>query len=688
MQQKDTLLIEIGVEELPSSQFKDLVTEFENIFTNHLKEANLDFGKVKSYIAPRRIALQILDLDYIQKDLLVEKLGPTLKVAYDENKKPSKAALGFAKSCGVDFAELSTCESPQGEKLFYKQLVKGKNLQEIIPKTLYNSINKLPVKKRMRWSDNDYSFSRPVHWLVVMFGDKILPAEEFKHASQNKTLGHRFSNKGFIEIDNASNYENILNENFVIADFETRKLEIKKQLEEKSNSISADIILNNNLLEEVTSIVDWPTVLIGEFPSEFLEVPEEALISSMQSHQKCFPLKISGKLTNKFLLTSNLIGDNYQDVISGNNKVMQARLSDAKFFFEQDKKNKISSLTENLKRVTFQNKLGSIYDKTIRVEKISKYISSYTKAKNSYIEEVCAIYKCDLVSGMVGEFPELQGVMGQYYASIEGYNEEVAASIKESYMPRNAHDNLPETKTGITVSLADKLDTLVGIFAIGLEPTGEKDPFALRRTAIGILKIIIEKRINLNIAELLENVKKHYNIAIKDDLTTKVNFFLIERLKVLLSENYPVKNIDAVLATGLNSPLEIKNRLNSLKEFFKLGQAESLASANKRVRNILAKNKLLKTSFNHINIELFEDIEEKELYENLIKIEKKITPLINEQKFTEALKELTNLDQYIANFFDKVMVMAENEKVKQNRLALISHLRNTFTKIADISLIS
>lgn len=687
-----TLLVEIFTEELPPKELKGLALNFSNFIKEELIANSIDSADVSYFAAPRRIAVQIKQVSSMQKDQEIEKIGPKINLATDKEGNPTKAALGFAKSCSTDFEKLSSIDTPQGEKLFYKQQVKGRPLKELIANIIAKSINKLPVKKRMRWGSNSYTFARPVHSLIVMHGSEILPAEEFKLASMNKTKGHRFASNGWFEIAHADDYEKILEQNNVIVSFEKRKNIIRKELTDAAKKLSATVEIDDTLLEEVTAIVDWPVILSADFDKEFLKVPDEALSCAIKSHQKCFPLYIEGKMINKFLLVTNTKADNYQLVISGNQKVMSARLADAKFFFEQDKKFTLESKTNKLGTVVFQKDLGSLLEKVERVKTISTALCEKTNANNDLVYKAASLYKCDLLSNMVGEFPELQGIMGCYYLLAEGGNKSTAIAIKESYLPRGANDNVPTSKEGLTLSIADKIDTLFGIFNLNMIPTGEKDPFALRRAALGIINILIKNKLSITINEVIEISKNTYKNSpksniINDETEKKLYLFFVERLKFLLQKNNSNSLVSSVLVNKKLSPYEVYLKLISLNNFSSHPDFEKLVEANKRVYNILNKNDLLESEFSTTNIELFETKEEENLYSTFKKVDKEIDSLLIKNDFSSALKLLAEIAPDLGNFFTNVMIMSENEKVKNNRLALLKEIREAFLKIADISLI-
>lgn len=695
------LLIEIGTEELPPKNLKKLNDAFVNEIKKGILDAGLTFENEHTvgFASPRRLAVLVKNLSLKQADRIIVKRGPAKNAAFDSSGNPTKAALGFAESCGVTIDSISYQETDKGAWLVYEQKEPGLATEELIPKIVLQALNNLPAPRRMRWGNHDFSFIRPVHWVVLLLNDKIIPAELFGIRSDKKTIGHRFHHPEPIEISSPEKYEATLkNAGYVIASFEKRRAAIKEQLDSYQTS-NRSVFINDDLLDEVTGLVEWPVVLLGKFDKEFLKIPKEALISAMQVHQKCFPmLDETGNLLETFLITSNIASKDPNAVIKGNESVMQARLADAAFYYRIDKEIPLEMLRENLKNVVFQAGLGTLWDKSERMAALSNSIAKKMGANDSNTERAATLCKADLLTQMVGEFPELQGIMGRYYAS-DKEAVEVAKAIEEHYHPRFAQDTLPISLEGSALAITDRIDSLVGIFGLGKVPTGDKDPFALRRQALGITRILIEKNLNLDLYELLEEsreIYKGHKIIIKDEFLEKAKEFLYNRLLNYCLENGFFGNV--VTAVKSRSPLdsieEGRYPLNfylrciALNDFVKnpsmKEKLEALIAANKRVKNILSKTSITK---NDIDDKLLKETAEIQLAKCILDKEKEITPLLEKMDFTKALLVLSELREPIDQFFTDVMVMVEDQALRDNRLQLLNRLRNLFLQIADISLL-
>ncbi|MCK5497841.1 MAG: glycine--tRNA ligase subunit beta [Gammaproteobacteria bacterium] len=688
---KQTLLLEIGTEELPPKALLKLATAFANGMREGLEKAELAFTEVEHYATPRRLTVMITALDAAQADKEVLKRGPAIKDAYDDAGKPTPAALGFAKSCDADISELETMETDKGSWLTYLALEKGKATVELITEIAETALSRLPIPKRMRWGTGSVEFVRPVHWVVAMFGTKIIDCSILGIKAGDQTFGHRFHHPAPIQLKSAESYLQQLEETGkVFADFNQRKTIIREAVNKVADEVNGQAVVDENLLDEVTSLVEWPVVISGIFDKKYLALPNEVLIATMQGHQKYFPVVDSeNNLLPRFITVANIESKSPDVIRQGNQRVITPRLSDAEFFWQRDNETTLADLRTKLADVVFQQKLGSLHDKSERITSLATTMANLLGADRKLAERAAALSKCDLLTDMVAELPELQGVIGRYYAINNGEDKEVATALDEQYMPRFAGDQIPQTKTGQIISIADKLDTLVGIFAIGKAPTGDKDPFALRRAALGVLRIMIEGKLELDLdACLKEAVENYADLAkgelAKDELVSQVFDFMMERLRrYYVDQNISVDNFEAVLMRKPVQPYDFHRRLNAVVQFRKLPEAESLAAANKRIGNIL------KQVENQDNIQfsdglLKEDAEQK-LAAALNAIIKKVTPLLDNSEYEQALSELAGLKNDVDTFFDDVMVLCDDVALKNNRLALLSQLSNLFLKTADIS---
>ena len=681
------LLIEIGTEELPPTTLNKLSTAFYNGVKEGLEKADLSFSEIKKFAAPRRLALVISDLDVKQKDKNVERRGPAIAAAFDEEGCPSKAAEGFARSCGVKVEDLEKLETDKGAWLNFKTEQKGQNTSELIAEIVQTSLDKLPIAKRMRWADLDAQFVRPVHWLILLFGEDVIDAEILSVKSGRESRGHRFHHPETITIPSPSEYEMLLETHGkVIADFDRRKEAVRGQVDEIALSVKGEAMIDEDLLEEVAAMVEWPVAVMGGFEKRFLDIPQETLILTMKTNQKYFyVVDKDGALLPHFITVSNIESKDVSKIQEGNERVIRPRFADAEFFWSQDRKSKLIDRTERLGTVVFQKKLGTLLDKTKRVGKLAIAIADQLAGDTQLAFRAAELCKCDLMTEMVGEFPSLQGVMGRYYANHDGENTEVATALEEYYKPKFSGDTLPQSITSQSLAIADRLDTLLGIFAIGQTPTGDKDPFALRRAALGVLRILIEDNLNLDLLHLIKVAATQHDVSIKAiDAETGVLDFMLDRLHAYyLDKGIHPDVLDAVLSTKPTNPLDINNRLLAVDAFRQRAEAESLAAANKRIGNILKKIK------GDLPIEVDEKLlrenAEKALYQTLTELDDKVQSLIDEAKYQDALAELSTLRESVDQFFDDVMVMTDDEALKNNRIALLNKLHGLFLQIADIS---
>jgi len=685
----NTLLIEIGTEELPPSGLDILANRFLHEITQRFSAQNIPFGEAEAFISPRRIAARIANVPLQQPDFTAQKRGPQLKSAFKDG-IPTKAAQGFAKSCQVEVSDLQKLETEQGAWLVFEQAISGKPLSALLPQIVTDSLDTLPAPKKMRWGDSDWAFIRPIHWITIVHGDQVVECEILGFTSQAYTYGHRYHFPDKVKINHADNYLNVLRDVKVLADYKERKEIIVRTSKELAQKIQGLAVIDDDLLDTVTGLVEWPVPLIASFDNDLLKIPKEALISSMQGHQKCFPIvDANDKLLSKFILVSNIESPETNHIIAGNEKVMHARLEDAKFFYTQDSQKSLESHVDALKNMTYQKSLGSLYNKCERITILASHIAAQLNSSQQWAERAGTLCKADLVTHMVFEFPELQGIMGYYYALKDNEPQEVAIALKEIYRPSHAKDDLPQTLTGTCLALAERLDTLVGIFGVGLIPTGEKDPYALRRSAIGLLRILIEKELKLDLKILLTKTYESLESTVKNEnVIEQVLQFCLDRYKSWYQDQGVAPQvIDAVLSTYPTKPFDMSRRILAVHHFQELEAAQSLASANKRVRNILEKNKIDFSLQNlpEINNELLQESAEKDLFNEIIKLKKTTHPLIQAGEYQEALDLLAQLKQPIDLFFDNVLVMSKENALKQNRIHLLTHLYALFMQTADIS---
>ncbi|KGJ98788.1 glycine--tRNA ligase subunit beta [Thalassotalea sp. ND16A] len=684
----NTLLIELGTEELPPKALKKLATAFYDSITEQLNSAALSFDEAKWFATPRRLAVQVKGLQQQQADKIVEKRGPAINVAFDSEGNPSKAAQGWARSNGITVEQAERLTTPKGEWLLHKAVQLGRSVAELVPAITATAVSKLPVPKPMRWGSSRIQFIRPIHTVTMMFGSELIKGEILGIASSNILKGHRFHYQGDVTLDCADNYESALKAAYVIADYDVRRQSIVDDVNAAASSLKATALLDDELVDEVTSINEWPSVLVGSFDEDFLQVPAEPLIYSMKDHQKYFPaMDASGNLLAKFIFVTNIDSKQPEEVIRGNEKVIRPRLADAEFFFKTDKKQTLESRLSSLDNVLFQKQLGTLKAKSERIAELSQYIAKSVAANGEHAYRAGLLSKTDLMSDMVLEFPQVQGTMGKYYAQNDGEEVEVAQALEDQYRPRFAGDSLPEGVIGSSVAIADKVDTLVGIFGINQAPKGDKDPFALRRAAIGLIRIIIEKELALDIKDLLAvSIASYGDKLVNDNAANDVIEFIMGRFRAYYQEQgISVDVIQAVLANKPTAPLDFEQRVKAVSYFRSLDEAQALAAANKRVGNILAK--FDGELFAEFNSELATEPAEIALAQHYSALTAELTPLFANKDYQQALTKLASLRAPVDEFFDNVMVMADDEAVKTNRLTLLSQLRASFFNVADISLL-
>ncbi|MFZ8988871.1 MAG: glycine--tRNA ligase subunit beta [Pseudohongiellaceae bacterium] len=682
------LLIEIGTEELPPKALANLSAALELSLTEQLRALQLSFGTVQRFASPRRLAVLVEALDEAQQDQEKTRLGPAVQAAFDDTGAPTPAALGFAKSCGVDVDQLSRIEKDGVEKLSFSINEKGRTTQALVPTLIETALNRLPIPKRMRWGASRIEFVRPLHWAVVLFGEETIETDILGVRSGHCTRGHRFHNNQDLPLVQPSDYESVLTEQGrVIASFDKRRDLIREQVEQQARMHEAVAIIDEALLDEVTSLVEFPVALTGSFDEAFLAVPQEALILAMKSHQKCFHLAdAEGRLLPKFVAISNLESKDPQQVITGNERVIRPRLADAQFFFDTDREKPLINRKDSLGSLVFQDRLGTVLDKCERVSQLSRQIAEQVSADPSHCMRAAELSKCDLLTSMVGEFADLQGLMGSYYATNDGEAPEVAQAIHEQYQPRFAGDDLPASETGAILAVADKLDTMVGLFGIGQPPTGSKDPFALRRSAIGILRILVEKPLELDLKWLIKaSVESFPDDLLLADTGDKVFEFILERFRAwYLDEGISSEEFQSVFALRPSRPLDFHRRIQAVHTFAQMPEAQSLAAANKRVANILSKQDSAAVP-PALSESLLQESAEKALYAAIIDKESEVAPYVKQGDYQKGLILLAELKPAIDGFFDEVLVMAEDEAVRDNRLALLAKLQALFLNLADIS---
>lgn len=686
---KQDFLIEIGCAELPSSALQKLALSLESGIIQALKAVHLHFDHTQLFATPRRLAVIVNALDTKQSSQKTERQGPSYQSAFDKSGTPTLACLGFAKSCGVSTEELKVKETDKGKRVYCLVEQPGQTTEALLPEIIEKTIKKLPIPKPMRWGNHETRFIRPVEWLVMLLGKNVIHTEILGKKAARETMGHRFHCPRKLIINQVKDYAKILEkEAYVMADFNIRKDNIREQLNKTAKPHS--VLIDENLLDEVTSLVEWPVALKGSFNPSFLSIPKEVLITSMKTHQKCFPvIDTNGKLQPHFILVSNIESKDQQTVIHGNERVINARLSDADFFYKNDLSKPLRQNIELLKHVIFQKELGNLADKTSRLIKLTNFIGKKLKIDTALTKQAANLSKCDLVTEMVVEFPSLQGTMGYYYALNDKEENECATAIQEQYFPRFANDHLPKTMTGCALALADRLDSLIGILGINKTPTGDKDPFALRRAAQGILRILIEKALPLDLKTLLAESHNTYQVNLPNKKVIEQAYdFVMTRLKAWYSDqNISPEVFEAVAACHPTEPLDFNQRIQAVCQFQQLPEAQALAIANKRVSNILKKQEKEAAISEKIDATLFEKPEEEALADQMQSLCKSVNILCKESNYSEALTKLANLKEPVDHFFDEVMIMVEDKKLRDNRLALLKSLRQLFTQIADISVL-
>lgn len=684
MNTKD-FLVELGTEELPPKSLRLLAEAFLKGIQQGLKEAELTYGDCRYFATPRRLAviIEALQEQQLDRNQIIE--GPPQKVAFSADGSPTQAALGFARKCGVNLTEIDQT----GAKLRYIQLVKGQTTKNLLPNIVKTALDSLPIPKRMHWAATTEEFVRPTQWLVMLLGEQIVECEMLTQHAGHESRGHRFHNPEPVYISSPQSYVEDLKAAHVIVDFAERKELITRRVIELAEENKGHAIIPNDLLEEVTALVEWPVPLLCSFEDRFLSVPQEALISTMQDNQKYFCLLDKrGKLLPLFITVANIVSNDPSQVIEGNEKVVRPRLSDAEFFFKKDIKQPLIEFNDRLKHVIFQAKLGTVLDKTIRVSQLAGKIANIIGADVDKAKRAGLLAKADLATEIVGEFPEMQGIAGYYYALASGESNDIALAINEQYMPRNMGGELPSTLVGSALAIADKLDTLVGIFGIGMFPSGNKDPYALRRAALGILRILLDNQLELNLADMVTESIKLYGECLDNPQTGQQVFdFIFDRLRARYEdEGINLTTYNAVRALKPSSPVDFEERVRAVENFRKLPEAQALSFANKRVYNILEKVDQTKIPLT-VNSALLQDEQEKTLFTQSQKFEEIVPKLIAQREFFKALENLASLQVFLEDFFEHVFVNVDDNLVRANRYALLARIRRLFLGIADISLL-
>lgn len=687
------LLVEIGTEELPPKALRGLMDAFATNLGRSLDDARLAHGELHAYASPRRLAVVVESLARGQEDQHTSQKGPPVSIAFDDAGNPLPPATAFAKKCDVEVADLGRLKTDKGEWLTADTTETGKPAAELVPELVEKALAELPIPRRMRWGAGEAEFVRPVHWVVLLHGSKVIDGSVMGIPAGKKSMGHRFHSKGAVTINKPAEYlETLEQKGHVIADFDARRKIVQHGVEKLAKKAKGAIVDGESLYDEVAALVEWPVPMLGSFDEEFLQLPPEVVVSTLTGHQRYFPVAdAAGKLLPRFVTVANLESNEPQKVRDGNERVIRPRLADAAFFWNNDRRRALATRQEALRDVVYQRGLGSLHDKSGRTATLARWIAEQLDIDNDAVERAALLCKCDLLTGMVGEFPDLQGTMGSYYAKSDGETDAVATAIGEHYKPRFAGDSLPASQTGLVLAVADRVDTLAGVFALGKKPSGNRDPFGLRRAALGVIRMSIECDLDLDIKAMIARAVE-LQPGVKgdaDELPAELYGFITDRLRRYFLDRDPgldTETFDAVMARQPTSLVDFERRLQAVQAFLRLDEAQSLASANKRIANILRQAGASEIA--EIKQKLLEDGAEVSLYEALTAASDTVRPLLNDRRYTEALQELAGLRGPVDRYFDDVMVMVDNEATKNNRLALLAELRALFLDVADISRLS
>ena len=684
------LLVEIGTEELPPKALKSLMDAFRDGLTAGLADARLTHGDVRAYASPRRLALWVQALVDRQADREVLQKGPPVAIGFDEDGAPTKAAEAFARKCGVDVADLERDKTDAGEWLVFNSVEAGQSTASLVPDIVQRALDNLPIPRRMRWGAREDEFVRPVHWLIIMHGNEVVPGSVLGLQAGNTTRGHRFHTRGDIEIGSAADYGKTLEtKGYVIADFAERREKIVRQVIGEAKRAGGTAVGGDELFDEVTALTEWPVALAGSFDESFLALPREVIVATLTGHQRYFPVEDKeGRLLPVFITLANLESKDPDKVRDGNERVIRPRLADAKFFWETDQQVSLADRAAGLKKVVYQKGLGTLHDKSIRVAALATLIAEQLDIDPTEVTRAAVLAKSDLLTGMVGEFPELQGTMGAYYAKAQNEPAAVSLAIGEQYLPRYAGDDLPSSEAGQILAIADKLDTLAGIFVLGRKPTGNRDPFGLRRAALGVIRILVERRIDIDLASIVEAAVVQQPASGDDQGATRdaLHDFIMDRLRTYFLDGdggFTADMFEAVRVRGPRSLVDFRERLVALSGFVDMEPAVSLAAANKRTANILRQAD--REDGGSLDTALLQDDAERVLYHAMQSARQDVAPLIDKRAYADSLRRLAELRTPVDSFFDDVMVMTDDQALRNNRLALLAELRALFLDVADLS---
>lgn len=685
---KRDFLVELGTEELPPKSLFTLMQAFADGIVRELRAASIKQGEVKWYATPRRMAVLVRGVAEKQPDQQITRTGPSVANAFDASGQPTKAALGFAASCGTSVEALEQVDSPKGRVLQFVGTKAGVETLSVLPNVVSGALRTLPIARRMRWGAGEEEFVRPVHWVVMLFGSTVVDAEILGIRAGKQTRGHRFHAPRELSIRSPGTYcATLLERGYVVADVQERRERIRRGVTDLARAAGGEAVIDDALLDEVTALVEWPVPIAGQFDAKYLELPQEVPIATMQDHQRYFPVRdANGQLMNTFITVSNIESRDPGKVRDGNERVVRPRLADAAFFWKIDRERTLASRRDDLRSVTFQTQLGSLFDRSERIAQLAVAVANATGSTTDLARRAGELAKCDLLSAMVNEFPELQGTMGKYYARHDGEPAELCDAIEEQYLPRFAGDRLPQTATGRAIALADKLDLLAGIFCIGQKPSGTRDPYGLRRAALGVLRIVLETRLDIDLRALIAQAVELQPVRPTEDAVAAIWSYCNERLRGMYLEgdaSITTEMFDAVLATGPTSPLDLDARLQALRAFLGLPESASLASANKRIANILRKSE--SEASTEVAVERLSDDAERKLFDHVVRLEQQVAPAFAARDYAAGLRQLAALRDDVDAFFDSVMVMHEDPALRANRLGLLAKIRSLFLSAADLS---